>query len=64
MARLRVDDSKGNKIGEIDDQPKQQIAYDARGKRAGRFDKQKNSTFDAAGKEIGKGNQLKKLLGG
>ncbi len=64
MARTKVMNSKGKAVGEIDDQPKQAIAYDEKFKRLGRFDKKTNMTFDAAGKEMGKGNLLKKLFDG
>lgn len=64
MARTKVTNPKGKVVGEIDDQPNQAIAYDEKGKRMGRFDKKGNITYDAAGKDLGKGNQLKKLYDG
>lgn len=64
MARTKVTGAKGKVVGEIDDQPNQSIAYDEKGRRMGRFDKKSNMTYDATGKDIGKGNQLKKLYEG
>lgn len=62
MARRQVTNAKGEVVGQIDDQPKQVIAYDAKGKRIGRFDKKTNTTFDAGGREIGKGDQVRRGL--
>ncbi|MCC7386276.1 MAG: hypothetical protein IT384_30815 [Deltaproteobacteria bacterium] len=62
MARDEVKDGKGKLLGLLEDRGKEILAFDAAGRPKARFDKQKNITFDAGGKEIGKGNQLMRLL--
>ncbi|MBI4817858.1 MAG: hypothetical protein HY791_16475 [Deltaproteobacteria bacterium] len=58
MARREVKDKQGAKVGAVDVQPNQTVAYDANGKRIGRFDKKLNTTFDGAGVELGKGDLI------
>ncbi|MFO0727547.1 MAG: hypothetical protein U1E65_27465 [Myxococcota bacterium] len=62
MSRQEIKDGRGKLLGAIEDKGKEVLALDATGRRKGRFDKQQNLTFDAAGNEVGKGNLLIKLL--
>ncbi len=63
MSREEIKDARGKLVGVIEDKGKEVLALDASGRRKARFDKQQNVTYDAAGNELGKGNQLLKVLG-
>lgn len=62
MARQRLSDSSGHTLGYIDDRPNEQQAFDASGRRVGRYDKKANKTYDASGKTVGTGNLLSTLV--
>lgn len=62
MGSEYLKDRSGRTIGRIEDRTQEQILYDATGRRAGRYDKKTNRTFDASGRTAGTGNSLTALL--
>jgi hypothetical protein len=50
------------KIGSIKDTLREQVVFDASGRRKGRYDKKQNATFDTSGRRVGTGNLLSSLI--
>jgi hypothetical protein len=57
-----ITDQCGRTLGRIRDQGPSLDIVDAEGRRLGRYDKRTDLTTDAAGRTIGRGNQLARLL--
>ena len=62
MENQVLKDSRGNKIGEIQEVSGKLIIKDARGNRKGEFDPKTNTTKDERGNKVGTGNLLTSLL--
>jgi hypothetical protein len=62
MARQKLSNSWGRTIGYIDDKPDEQQAFDASGRRVGRYDKKTNKTYGTSGRRVGTGNLLSSLI--
>lgn len=62
MANQVLKDSRGVKIGEIQETSGRLIIKDARGVKKGEYDPKTNTTKDARGVKVGTGNLLTTLL--
>jgi hypothetical protein len=62
MATQILRDSRGVKIGEIQEQGSYLIIRDARGVKKGEYDTRNNTTYNERGVRIGTGNLLTTLL--
>jgi hypothetical protein len=62
MSGQILKDSKGIKIGEIQESNGKLIIKDARGVKKGEYDPKANTTKDARGVKVGSGNLLTTLL--
>ncbi len=62
MANQVLRDSRGAKIGEIQEIGGKLVIRDARGAKKGEYDPKTNTTRDARGAKVGTGNLLTTLL--
>lgn len=62
MSRQYLRDQRGLTLGWIDDRDTDQMGYDSRGLRKGRYDKQHDRTYDERGLVVGFGNLLSALI--
>lgn len=62
MANQVLRDSRGGKIGEIQETGGKLVIRDARGAKKGEYDPKTNTTRNARGAKVGTGNLLTTLL--
>jgi hypothetical protein len=62
MARQTLKDKSGHVLGYIDDKESEQVGFDSKGHRVGRYYKKTNKTYDSAGHVVGTGNLLAHLI--
>ena len=62
--RQEIHDRSGKRIGSIEDRTGEQVAYDASGRRVGRYNKSSDTTYDTSGRKFSDGNMLACLING